>query len=177
MMEHGIRSTAQPKCIFSAVELLRKLRLHYQRLQDIHHHIVNLKSVKLLNLVVHGRSNCIKPSNATCLAAKVKPKAMKALGKPYDELSAIAMKCRKNNAGQSGMYEKCANNVYKKALAYVYKAYVDQACLKLSTAINVAEYNCCRKMVDLVVKKDVSGKYSCYSKAKPKAGTTPTCPK
>ncbi|PAV86584.1 hypothetical protein WR25_12986 [Diploscapter pachys] len=122
-------------------------------------------------------NGCIKPSNATCLAAKVKPKAMKALGKPYNELSAIAMKCRTNNAGQSGMYEKCANKVYEKALAYVYKDYVDQSCLKLAKAINVAEYNCCRKMVDLVVKKDVSGKYSCYSKAQPLAGNTPTCPK
>ena len=43
-------------------------------------------------------------------------------------------------------------------------------------AINQAEYNCCKKMVDLVIKKDVSGKYSCYTNAKPQAGNTPTCP-
>ena len=122
-------------------------------------------------------NNCIKPSNATCLAAKVKPKAMKTFGTPYDELSAIAMNCRKNNAGKKDMYEKCANKVYEKGLAYVYKDYVDQSCLKMAKAINQGEYSCCKKMVDLVVKKDVSGKYSCYTSAQPLAGNTPTCPK
>ncbi|PAV90840.1 hypothetical protein WR25_06277 [Diploscapter pachys] len=134
-------------------------------------------TISITNNIKSQWDGCIKPSNSTCLAAKVKPKAMKALGKPYNELSTIAMKCRKNNAGQSGMYEKCANKVYEKGLAYAYKDYVDQTCLKLATAINLAEYNCCKKIVDIVVKKDVSGKYSCYLSAQPQAGNTPTCPK
>ncbi|PAV59718.1 hypothetical protein WR25_23701 [Diploscapter pachys] len=149
----------------------------YQACMKCVMNVVTIGTTAIATNFMNQWNNCIKPSNATCLAAKVKPKAMKTFGTPYDELSAIAMNCRKNNAGKKDMYEKCANKVYEKGLAYVYKDYVDQSCLKMAKAINQGEYSCCKKMVDLVVKKDVSGKYSCYTSAQPLAGNTPTCPK
>ena len=48
--EHGVRATAQPKHTFSVVELLRKLRLHYQHLQDLHQHVSYLWNFNRLPL-------------------------------------------------------------------------------------------------------------------------------